>query len=181
MCWTCWDKHLLQNGFLFFITLLTGSSLVSCEKATPPQHLPSYPIGHIPFSEKLDDPAFQLCNEASILETGGSSPSYKGGIKALNRYFSEPLDDLPLQKGENGFLTVRFLMNCKGQPGRFRLLAINERYKPKEFPNAISNLLLELVKKAPDWQVGVHQGSQYDSYHMLTFKIVDGQVVDIIL
>ena len=96
------------------------------------------------------------------------------------KYFQPMANELKYKKGTNGFLTVRFIMNCKGEKDRFRVLAINERYKPKEFPDNISNKILEAVKKMPDWELGEYKGKIYDSYNMVTFKIVDGQIVDIV-
>ena len=95
-------------------------------------------------------------------------------------YFRPTFKKLNYQKGEDGFLTIRFLANCKGEKDRFRALAINTRYKPKEFPEEINKLLLDAVKNAPGWQIATFKGKAYDGYNMVTFKIIDGQVVDII-
>ena len=59
-------------------------------------------------------------------------------------------------------------------------LAINKRYKAKEFPAEISEQILEDVKKMPEWEIGEYKGQLYDSFNMLTFKIENGKIVDII-
>ncbi len=166
----------LISVLLFF--LLAG---VSCGGEKEQRHLPPYSIGYIPFSAKLDDPAFELCNEKIILENNYRMASYRGGVKSVLDYFQPVMKKLPLRKGETGYLTVRFVMNCEGEKNRYRILGINERYKPKEFPTEISNTILEAVKQMDGWQVAVYQGTAYDSFNMLTFKMADGQITDIIL
>ncbi|MEO1261226.1 MAG: hypothetical protein AAFZ15_20655 [Bacteroidota bacterium] len=157
--------------FLFF----------SCqEQKEEPPNLPPYIVGHIPYDESKDNPDFELCNNGYIIENGGRRSPYKGGVKKMWTYFQPTFDQLAYKKGEDGYLTVRFLANCKGEKDRFRVLAINKRYRPKEFSEDITTLLLESVRNAPDWQIASHKGKNYDGYNMVTFKLTDGQVTDLI-
>ena len=163
------------------IIIVLVFSFINCkEEKNNHLNLSPYSVGHIPFSEKTDNPDFKLCKNGYIIENGGRRPSYKGGIKKIWKYFQPTLDELKYKKGENGYLTIRFITNCKGEKDRFRALAINERYKPKEFPEHITQLLLNAVKIAPDWQIPIYKGKKYDGYNMLTFKIKNGLAIDII-
>ena len=172
--------QILHTTYLLLFALLLVSFCMSCKKAKTPLNLPPYSVGHIPFSGELDDPIFKLCNDNFIIENGGRKSAYRGGVKNIKKYFDGIIQNMEYKKGENGYLTIRFLMNCKGDRDRYRILAINERYKPKEFSEHITNPILEAVKKMPDWQLGEHKGKIYDSYNMLTFKINDGLIIDII-
>ena len=175
-------SHTFDIKSVLFASLFALSFfIVGCKEKKQPLNLPSYPVGYIPFSEELDDAKFQLCNDSVIVENGGRKSAYKGGVKGILKYFQPIIDSLAYQKkGEDGYLTVRFLMNCKGEKDRFRTLAISRKYKPKEFSEKLSLPVIEAVKKMDGWQVAMFNGQPYDSYNMLTFKIKDGQIVDII-
>lgn len=164
--------YLFITSFFFF--------LLACKEKKQPLNFPPYSVGYIPYSEKLDNPDFKRCNENTIIENGWRKSAYKGGVKNIWKYFQPIIDVLPYKKGEDGFLTIRFIMNCKGEKDRYRVLAINKRYKAKEFPAEISEQILEAVKKMPEWEIGEYKGELYDSYNMLTFKIENGKIVDIV-
>ena len=174
----------INHKIILYQYILFGavcSLIFSCEeKKMESLNLPPYIVGHIPYDEAKDNPHFKLCSNGYILENGGRRPAYKGGVKEMWTYFQPTFDQLPQKRGENGYLTVRFLANCKGEKDRFRVLAINSRYKAKAFSEDITALLLEVVKDAPGWQIAHHKGKNYDGYNMVTFKLKDGQVVDLI-
>ena len=157
-------SHTFDIKSVLFASLFALSFfIVGCKEKKQPLNLPSYPVDSV------------------IVENGGRKSAYKGGVKGILKYFQPIIDSLAYQKkGEDGYLTVRFLMNCKGEKDRFRTLAISRKYKPKEFSEKLSLPVIEAVKKMDGWQVAMFNGQPYDSYNMLTFKIKDGQIVDII-
>ena len=143
--------------------------------------MPAYYVGQILFDPKKDDPDFYLCDKANILEHYQTGTKYKEGTKSVRAYFAPLLKGLPERKGENGTLTVRFIVNCKGGTGRFRLLGINRRYGLKTFSDELSETILHAVKNMGCWTPGKYRGKIFDSYCTLNFKIKDGQVKDIFL
>lgn len=165
---------------LFLILVVASCVAFSCKNDKNRYLYPPYPVGYIPFSDKTDKAEFKLCDERRILENGGMRTPYKGGTKAILQYFEPLMDSLPVIKHENGYLTVRFLMNCKGEKDRYRVLAINSNYRPRAFPESISTAILNRVKKMPDWTLAYYKEKAYDSYIMLTFKIEEGRIKDII-
>lgn len=173
-----------QRHFKFGLinySLIFAIFIIGCKKKEVRLNLPPYPIGYIPYSAKLDDPLFELCNDSVIIENGSRHSSYLGGVKSIFEHFKTLSSQLKYLKGVSGYLTVRFIMNCHGEKDRYRVLGINNRYKAKEFPTDLTNIILEAVKQMSGWQVAVFQDEKCDSYNMLTFKIIDGQINDIIL
>jgi hypothetical protein len=170
----------IKFGLAAFV-LIFAIFIFACNKKEKQLNLPPYPIGYIPFSAKLDDPHFKLCHDSFIIENGSSNSCYLGGVKSINDYFKPIKKQLKYAKGESGYLTLRFIMNCQGGKDRYRVLGISNKYKAKEFSAELTNTILEAVKQMHGWQVAVFQGYKCDSYNMLTFKIIDGQINDIIL
>ena len=73
------EKH-IKSFWLAPLFLVSMCFLFGCEKKVRQPNFPPYSVGHIPFSKKLDNPDFQLCNESYIVENGGRRSAYKGGV-----------------------------------------------------------------------------------------------------
>lgn len=104
---------------------------------------------------------------------------YEGEKPAIERYFREHF--IP-QKGwekENGYLSIRFVVNCNGRTGRFRAQEMGMDYLPKKFPESLRNHLLELCQNMPGWLPGKREQIPYDYYQYLTFTLVNGQIARI--
>lgn len=137
-------------------------------------------VGDIIFDEKIDDPNFQLCNENLIkqyyVRYSSDKPSgYKGEKAAIVKLFSENYS-CPNIEGEDGYVTIRFVVNCEGKPGRYRIQEMDFNYLPKKFEKSISEKLLTITKKLDGW-IPVSRGEKnFDFYQYLTFRIEKGQI-----
>jgi len=167
----------MRQGTLIFILLTT---LYSCgqtqEKKT------DYPlqVGDIYFNSKVDDPNFKLCDEDRVFQyyNFGKGLLYKGEKIKLIEHFTNGLK-VKEQKDETGFLTIRFIVNCEGKSGRYRVQGMDNDYKEKKFNENLTNKLLSLTKQLDGWIVGEYEGKAYDYYQYLTFKIEKGKLIEI--
>ena len=137
-------------------------------------------IGWIKFDSNTDNPDFYLCDENNIMEYYQVNPIYKEGFKSIYDYFDKNLNPFLFVKGLNGYITIKFVINCKGNTDRYRIFSINNEYLTVQFPKEITDTLLNLTSKMDAWTEGQYQGEKYDCYKHLTFKIRDGQLVDIL-
>lgn len=156
------------------------TTLYSCGQETEKKI--SYPIqvGDIYFDKKFDDPSFKLCDENKIFQyyNFGKGLLYKGEKAKINEHFKDRLKTKG-QKDESGYLTIRFIVNCEGKTGRYRIQGMNNDYKAKVFNEKLVNQLLILTKKLNDWMVGEYEGKIFDYYQYLTFKIEGGKLTEI--
>lgn len=138
-------------------------------------------VGDIPFDAKKDDPNFKLCDATRVLQyyNFGKGLQYKGEKPAINEYFKNGFKPNKKIK-DSGLITIRFIVNCKGEPGRFRIQEMSEDYAPEVFSKDLTSQLLSLVKKMDGWVIGTYEGIAYDYYQYLTFKIQDGQLMEIL-
>ena len=140
-------------------------------------------VGDIPFDRKIDSSDFELCNERRIkqyyVRGSDDTPSgYKGEKKALVKEFFENYN-YPITEQEDGYITIRFMVNCQGQSGRFRVQEMDNAYQSKSFKPEIREQLLTITKSLDGW-IPVHKDSVYfDFYQYLTFKLEDGQIQQI--
>ncbi len=158
---------------LVFLILSCNSKEVITENY-PPQ------VGDVAFDERVDDPNFKICNETQVLQyyNFGKGLQYKGEKVAINQHFKANLKSKSLP-GESGFVTIRFIVNCEGGTGRFRTEGMDKHYQKKEFNKELINEILRLTKQLDGWVIGTIDTHQLDYYQYLTFKIVDGKLIEI--
>ncbi len=163
--------------FLLAISLL----VVAChagQSVTKPSGYPDH-VGDIAPDPALDDPSFKACRENYIPQYYSTNSDFKGEKPALEAYFREKFIKNKAHARESGYITIRFVVNCRGQTGRFRVQEIGLDYLPKKFPSALTNRLLELTKQLDGWQPGQRNGLQLDCYQYLTFTINNGDISQI--
>lgn len=137
-------------------------------------------VGDIPFDSKVDDQNFKPCHEdmAFVHYNFGNSDLYEGEKPAIVRTFMNI--NLPKIEGSSGYITVRFMVNCEGKTGRFRVEQLDFSYKEKKFNAAIVNAILSATKSLNGWIPATYKDKVYDYYKYLTFKIIDNQITDIL-
>lgn len=141
-------------------------------------------VGDIPFDQEIDDKNFKICNELNIKQyyvrsSSDLPPTYKEEKRGLEKAIFSKYK-FPQSEKENGYLTIRFIINCKGKTGRFRIEEMDFGYKPHKFDKKITDQLLEIVKNLKDWIPRKSNGENLDFYQYLTFKIKNGQIVKIL-
>lgn len=136
-------------------------------------------VGDIPFDSLQDDPGFVVCNPKQVLQYYNTTSYYKDHKKEIANYLLNHFSMQDSFRDQNGFLTIRFIINCKGNTGRFRLLEMDNNYQPIHFKAAFSQHLLQLVKQLGGWQAAVYKEKVYDSYQYITFRIREGKIISI--
>lgn len=163
--------------FLLAISLLVAA----CHAGQGVTKSSAYPnhVGDIAPDPALDDPNFRACRENYTPQYYSIKSGYQGEKPALEAYFREKFIKNKAHARESGYITIRFVVNCRGQTGRFRVQEIGLDYQPKKFPTALTNRLLELTKQLNGWQPGQYNSLQVDYYQYLTFTITNGDISQI--
>ncbi len=195
-CWKIWKK----NGISF---LLKYGSVFKCEKNPRFTEVITeineggfkvnrwqngkwksvhYTLDSKQENMQLDD--FQTCNSYLYRNNPHhryyyKDTFYKGGIYKINKLFRTQYK-APEASTESGLIKIEFIVNCKGKPGRFKMMEFDENYRLKTFPKDISKQIFEFTKTLTDWNAGVNkQREPIDTYRFLTYKIKNGKVVEI--
>ena len=165
--------------FLFILSILTGCK---SEKKVEGKNGYLRWVGDIEQNDQIDEPDFKVCNgDYKILQyfNLGEGPVYDGEkLKILNTFNSKykPISD----RNENGLIRVRFIVNCKGKAGRFRILQSDYSYQEKKFDKDIISQLLIITKGIENWKIFQKNKVPVDYYMYLIFKIRDGQLTEIL-
>ncbi len=160
--------------------LILLSALCSCgqtikDKSTYPDH-----VGDITFNKNVDDPNFKVCNQDRPPQyyEFGKGLQYEGEKPAIISHFKEKLKNRNLS-GQTGYLTIRFIVNCEGKTGFFRIEGIDKNLEKMDFNKELVSEILEVTKQLNKWGVPSRGNTKFDFYQYLTFKLEDGRLIEI--
>ena len=133
-------------------------------------------VGDIIFNKSIDDSSFRLCDPARVFQYYNTDAYFLDHKDSFSRYF---LNSYTPVEGQEGYITVKFIINCEGSTGRFRLSEMDGNYQPCHFDQRISGQLLSLVKALKNWAPARYNGKYFDSYQYITFHLQKGKIVSI--
>ncbi len=136
-------------------------------------------VGEI-FHDKETDGDFEICGiqEHIIQYYAFNEKVFKGEKSALIRYFKKRYRIIP-EANQSGLIRIRFIVNCRGEAGRFRLLAMNSDYQKVAYADDITDQLLSLIKNFKGWKPMQAGAKMRDYYQYLIFKIANGELIEI--
>lgn len=165
--------------YIFFILPI----LFNCqaEKSTVSKY-PAH-IGDIQFDDKIDDTNFKRCIDKDLgiqyyNSLQSASIQYKGEKIAIIKDLEK--QNITSANNDNGYITVRFLVNCNGKTGLFRTQEMDNDYKEVTFNKKFVDQLLAFSKDLTGWLPMEAQGRTWDYYQYLTYKIENGKVSEIL-
>lgn len=151
-----------------------------CCHATPTKRQKQpYPrwVGDISHDPNIDEENFKLCHgDDHIYQYFNMQRGlqFEGEKIAVERYFLKNYQ--PVKTNQSGWIRVRFIVNCKGETGRFRMLESDENYKERPFDKKISKQLVTLSKALKGWKIQTKDDEPIDYYQYLIFKIKNGEI-----
>lgn len=168
------------------ISCLAFLLLVICSCDRQDNESGEYPrmIGDIAYNPSIDNPDFQLCKDETqviqyyALTSAQGLKTYKGENYEISRIFHEQYKADQAKK-ESGLVRIRFIVNCYGQSGRFRMMSMDNNYQKKIFDASITDQLLSITKSLDGWIPFVVQEIEREYYQYLIFKIQDGNIIEI--
>ncbi|MFQ3213495.1 MAG: hypothetical protein ACJAT1_000667 [Marivirga sp.] len=138
-------------------------------------------IETVAFDRHIDKVDLQLCDEERVLQYYMVSTDYNGGKRAIKSKLFPRIQKDQISFGSfDGNITIRFIVNCKGQIGLFRARVIDQALKTAEIDEVNAANLIALVSQLDNWQVAVQEnGEVYDAYYSINFKVRNGFINDI--
>lgn len=158
---------------------LSPGELRSLRDAVPPR------VAYIDSAQVLlHDPDFTWCRPQGprTRDYYNAIPDVTilGGHSTLREVLLPRLD-LAALAGESGYLTLRFVVNCRGEIGLITADEADLDFAPKAFPPeavaAFAKTLLDAVR-AGDLGFDVSDAGDHDYYAYLTLKLHEGEVTD---
>ena len=138
-------------------------------------------VGDSKLDITIDNPNFKMCFENHVYQYFNFSdgPQYIGEkpsiLRTFKKHYSPKLDTTA-----NGQIRIRFIVNCKGKAGRYRIIQSDENYEETKFDDQIINQLLSITKTIENWEIVYQDDEPIDYYYYLIFKINNGQISEIL-
>ncbi|MFD2530099.1 hypothetical protein [Polaribacter marinaquae] len=137
-------------------------------------------IGYINPEKALLKEGKTLCNINDIKTTySGAAPyGFKGSKKVFRDFILSNYNE-KLYK-DSGYVSFRFLVNCKGEAGWFEIIEMNLDLEEIDLDDKMINELLELTSKKENWnQLGYEEGF-IDYYMYILYRIENGKIIEIL-
>ncbi|TAF33013.1 MAG: hypothetical protein EAZ57_07130 [Cytophagales bacterium] len=138
-------------------------------------------VDDIAHDAKLDGKKSHLCNdENSSIQYFNPTLGlqYEGEKTAIENTFYKKYK--PVKVLESGWIRVRFIVNCKGEAGRFRVIESDENYTPRPFSPIITTQILKITKSLKGWKPLQYQDRPADYYQYVIVKIKNGNIEKIL-
>ncbi len=163
--------------YLIFILL----QIISCshESVPPPKYLRW--VGDIAYDPKTDKADFQLCTPDDIKQyhNFGFGFLYKGEKIGLEEEIKSQYNEQNAA-AQSGWLRIRFVVNCRGETDRFRIIGMDNNKAAFTFDKSISEQLLSICKSLNGWLILPDQDAPKDYYMYLSFKLENGKIKEIL-
>ncbi len=134
-------------------------------------------VGDISFNKETDNSTFKVCDEKKVYQYYISNTNYQNGKRALKKEIWDSIKNITFKKP--GYITFRFIINCNGEVGRFRVKTIDSELKTNYVDSLKIRKLQKSIKNLKNWNAGLWNGKAVDSYFVLTFKVKKGKIIDI--
>jgi len=164
--------------WLLFLMLVSGCTVVAQSGEPTYKGIDSFPpnVGDFAFNAALDDSSFTVCNPKIVFQYYNTPGYYKQHKREIEHYFKSHYQPVAQGTSGTGYLTIRFIINCSGQTGRFRVYELDANYQPAKFDARITSQLLKLARELRGWQPAVYKNTIYDSYQYITFQLKKGAI-----
>ena len=161
---------------LFLIPLLANCQSEKNAVSKYPSH-----VGNITFDEKIDDFDFQRClNEKFAFQYYNDSKGFQYVGEKIE--IDEKLKKINFKEDQNanGYVTIRYVVNCEGKTGMFRVQQMDSNYLQISFNKEMITQILNFTKNLKGWIPKEIQNRKIDYYQYLTFKIKNGNVSEVL-
>jgi len=141
-------------------------------------------VGYIDFDNTIDkDNELDLCTShefiADYYNGGNDRAGFIGGKGNLKKLVLSKLNTSKLNN-ESGYLTFRFVINCKGQAGKFVTNQADFKYNEKQFSEETIMHLYDIISGVKHWRPVIIRNTKRDSYFYVTFILKNGAIQDIL-
>ena len=177
-----WVKILLYIllGLILLIAILIGFGYWSFfGKYEIDENQYPHNVEYIDPSKAIYSDGFKVCNEKRIAQYyNPQRATYSLGKNGLRKFILSNY----VNKGyeDSGYLNIRFVINFKGEAGRYIMHENNLDLEPQKLDDDMVNQLFGLTKQLKKWNPNYIREEYRDSYMYISYRIENGEIVEII-
>jgi hypothetical protein len=149
-----------------------------CSFCSPGQNI-ILPEGEFMDTTVTDNPDCKGSNNVYYYQVGGKYPESSASLLNEAKEFMKKRNK---KYSGNGYVTFRFSIDCEGKMRRrVQVLQTDDHYKSYHFSKNFVDELYSFVKTLNKWKIAkTKNGMPYFYTTLVTFKIKDGEIINII-
>ncbi len=122
---------------------------------------------------------FEVCNENYIIQYyNPQRATYSKGKNGLRTFIMSNYKNN--NYNDSGYLNIRFVINCKGEAGRYVIHENNLDLEPHDFNEDLVNQLFNLTTELKTWNPNFTHDDFRDSHMYISYRIENGEITEII-
>jgi hypothetical protein len=135
-----------------------------------------------PFCSLAQKDTLHLCDSILLKTWKTQYYSYKAKYPLSSEKLAERANREVAYRSKhiNGYITIRFIVNCWGYSGEFEIYQIDDMYRSVEFEKEYISQLLTFVKSLNLWHIAKFGKKSVDYYTYLTFKVEYGIITEVV-
>ena len=170
-----------RKYILYSYLILTIFILFRCNNSQKPKEKYKQDIGYINPQTSRYAENFKLCSDGRFF--GGYYSSHAPKVYKNNKIsFRKHIQNNYKNKNynDNGFLNLRFHINCEGNVGNVEVNELDENLKLSNLNKELVQQLIDLSIDKNNWNAFEYKGEKFDTYMYLIFKIEHGNITEIL-
>ena len=121
---------------------------------------------------------FETCSPRIAQYYNPERATYSKGKNGLRKFVLSNYKNQGYK--DSGYLNFRFVINCKGKVGRYVIHQNNLNLEPTELNPLMVEQLFEITRKLDKWNPNIIRGETRDSYMYISYRIENGEIVEIL-
>ena len=135
-------------------------------------------VAYINTKKALLSNGFETCNKMIVDYYNPERATYSEGKNGLRKFILSNYENKSYT--DSGYLNIRFVINCKGEAGRYIIHENNLDLEPSTLNKDLVDQLFNLTTQLKKWNPNVIRGEKKDSYMYISYKIENGEITEII-
>ncbi len=174
--------YFLQTCYILLLLCSFGCSSENKVALIAKVELPSrnHDLSYTPYDAKFDNPNYIICDSTGI-SSGRNRLQYIGGTNKLRKDITTKYVYRQEYETFTGYIVIRFLVNCEGQSGRYRVQSLNLDFSPSNAPSDLLNHTTEIVKSLDNWTKSAVNGPKKEYSKFINLKITNGKIQHVLL
>ncbi len=174
-------KSFLEKHYrISTLTILLLVLVSSCKKDVISKEKYQNYIGYLDPGTTVSDENFEICGDEDIKGTHHGLP--KHAYKPNKGIFDKKIRSQYQNKGysDSGYLNFRFIVNCRGETGRFEIIQMNLNLEEVILNQDMVDQLYQLTSQKDNWYGYRINENPIDYYMYVSYKIENGEISEIL-
>ena len=176
-------RNIIFLGILsIFLSLFSSGCFKDSVAAGSKYKIPivNHDLSYIPYDAKVDQADFVICDSTDF-RSGRNGIQYIGGSNKLREDINSNFVSNKKYETFNGYVVIRFLVNCEGKSGRYRTQSLNLDFSPVKAPSGLLSQTTQLIKNLDTWEKHSLNDSRMEFSKFINLKFNNGQIQHILL